>query len=114
VAAGRLRWRFEACALAVFLAFLVFYGALSAQYLLWPVPAALLMGERLSAPFALAATVALVGFYAALAPGVLWPADVEWLAPATARALWVAGTTATWLACAVWLGLLVRRGRRTA
>src|SRR5262249_8330841 len=71
VARRRLRWSPPQCALGVLLAFDVFYGALSAQYLLWPVPLAVLLRERWAAPHAVAATAALVGFYVLLAPGVL-------------------------------------------
>ena len=42
----RLRLALAEAALAVFLAFLVFYGAISAQYLLWPVPAGRAAGGR--------------------------------------------------------------------
>src|SRR4029079_72758 len=59
VARGWIRWRAEASALGVLLAFQVFYGALSAQYLLWPVPLAVLLGERFLFPHAAAATLAL-------------------------------------------------------
>jgi hypothetical protein len=109
-----LRWGREASALGVLLAFQVFYGALSAQYLLWPVPLALLLGERLTALHAAAATVALVGFYVLLAPGVLTPAEVPLMPAAVAQALWVGGTTLVWLVSAAWLIGLVRRARSVA
>jgi hypothetical protein len=111
VARGSIRWRVEASALGVLLAFQVFYGALSAQYLLWPVPFAVLLGERLLLPHAAVATLALVGFYVLLAPGVLTPADMPLLSPAVAERLWMAGTAALWLLTAAWLADLVRRGR---
>ncbi|HUG52756.1 MAG TPA: hypothetical protein VMR21_04120 [Vicinamibacteria bacterium] len=115
VAVGRgwLRWSAAACALAVLLAFQALYGALSAQYLLWPVPLALALGERLVPVHAVLAAVALVGFYVLLAPGVLTPAEAPLLAPALARLLWTAGTAGLWLLTVAWLGDLVRRGRRT-
>ena len=96
------------------LAFQVAYGALSAQYLLWPVPLAVLLGERLTAAHAAAATVALVGFYVLLAPGVLTPADMPLMSPRLAQALWMAGTALVWLISAAWLADLVRRGRSSA
>jgi hypothetical protein len=111
VATGRLRWRAETAALGVLLAFQVAYGALSAQYLLWPVPLAVFLGERLGAVHAAAATIALVGFYLFLAPGVLTPAETPLLAPHVAQLLWTAGTVLVWLASAAWLADLVRRGR---
>jgi hypothetical protein len=111
---GRLRWRAETSALAVLLAFQVAYGALSAQYLLWPVPLAVLLGERLTAIHAAAATMAMIGFYVLLAPGVLTPADMPLLSPRLAQALWMAGTAAVWVASAAWLADLVRRGRPRA
>ena len=113
-AARRLRWSLEASALAVLLAFQVFYGALSAQYLLWPVPLALLLGERLAALHAAAATVALLGFYVLLAPGVLTPAEAPLMPAAIAQGLWMAGTIAVWLVSAAWLAGLVRRARSVA
>ena len=114
VARGWVRWRLEASALAVLLAFQVFYGAQSAQYLLWPVPLGVLLGERFVTPHAVAATLALVGFYVLLAPGVLTPADLPLLGPASAEKLWMGGTAALWLVGAAWTADLVRRGRATA
>jgi hypothetical protein len=75
-------------ALLVFLAFLTFYGAISAQYLLWVVPFAALSFGRWATAHAVASTIALIGFYALLAPGVLTPAaePAEWAGP-----VWVAG-----------------------
>jgi hypothetical protein len=104
----------EASALGVLLAFQVVYGALSAQYLLWPVPLAVLLGERFVTMHAAAATFALVGFYFFLAPGVLTPADTPLLSAAVAERLWMAGTAALWLVCAAWTVDLVRRGRSAA
>jgi uncharacterized membrane protein len=112
--AGRGRWRPESCALAVLLAFQVFYGALSAQYLLWPVPLAVLAGERFTALHAGVATVALVGFYLFLAPGVLTPAEASPWSAALAQRLWMAGTAGLWLVSAAWLATLVARERAAA
>jgi drug/metabolite transporter (DMT)-like permease len=98
----------------VLLAFQVVYGALSAQYLLWPVPLAVLLGERFVLPHAAAATLALAGFYVLLAPGVLTPVETPPFSPAVAERLWMAGTAAVWLVCAVWTVDLLRRGRASA
>jgi len=114
VFSGRLRWGIAQSALGVVLAFEVFYGALSAQYLLWPVPLALMRGERLVPVHALVATAALVGFYLFLAPGVLTPADAPLMSAAAAERLWAIGTVALWLTSAAWLADLARRGRRAA
>lgn len=112
-AARRPRWRPESCALAVLLAFQVFYGALSAQYLLWPVPFAVLMGERFLSLHAVVATAALIGFYLFLAPGVLTPPESLIVSPALAQRLWMAGTVGLWLVSAAWCAdLLWRKGRR--
>jgi uncharacterized membrane protein len=111
VARGWIRWRAEASALGVLLAFQVVYGALSAQYLLWPVPLAVLLGERFLTVHAGVATLALVGFYFFLAPGVLTPADTPLLGAAVAERFWMVGTAALWLICAAWAVDLVRRGR---
>jgi glycosyl transferase family 87 len=112
-AARRLRCSPEAGALAVLLGFEVFYGAVSAQYLLWPVPLAVLLGERFVPLHAVVAAVALTGFYLFLAPGVLTPPESLIVSPALAQRLWAAGTVALWLVGAAWCADLVwREGRR--
>jgi hypothetical protein len=91
--------------LAVFLAFLVFYGSISAQYLLWPIPFG---ARRPGAPFvaySAATTLALVGFYLFLAPGVFFADEV---ARPTAW-LWVPGAAASLLTAAWWWAAVVRR-----
>ena len=95
--------------LAVFVAFQAFYGALSAQYLLWVVPLAVLRPDRWLAVHAAAATAALTGFYLFLAPGVLTaaPARVE-----TAGTLWVIGSAAALLAALGWVVALARETGR--
>jgi hypothetical protein len=111
-AARRLRCPPETCALAVLLAFQVLYGALSAQYLLWPVPLAVLLGERFVSLHAVVATAALTGFYLFLAPGVLTPPDSLIVSSAVAQRLWMAGTVGLWLVSAAWCAdLLWREGR---
>ena len=112
LARRRLRCHLTQACLVVFLAFLALYGALSAQYLLWVVPLAAFLDDRFSGPYAVAATLALVGFYVFLAPGVLYPADRQWLPPSAAGTLWVAGVGATWAITLVWLTALVRNGMR--
>jgi hypothetical protein len=94
----RARPPLDRVAVLVFLAFLTFYGALSAQYLLWVVPFAALSFGRLAAVHAAASTAALVGFYAFLAPGVLTPATepMAWAGP-----VWVVGVAAV-LAVGAW------------
>ena len=86
--------------LAVFVAFQAFYGALSAQYLLWVVPLAVLRPDRWLALHAAAATVGLVGFYLFLAPGVLTPAEAR-MEPA--GTVWVIGAAASLLVSIAWL-----------
>jgi Gpi18-like mannosyltransferase len=108
-AARRLRFSLDAAALAVFLAFLAFYGAVSAQYLLWVVPFGVLVPDRYAALHAAASTVALLGFYAFLAPGVLF--DAAGPAPG-AGVLWAVGTGAVLAASVAWLAVTVARGRR--
>jgi hypothetical protein len=101
----------RAC-LSVLLIFLVFYGALSAQYLLWVVPLGALVGGRPFALYSAAATAALVGFYAFLAPGVLWPEGASaGLARPGAGLLWVVGVGAVLAASAAWLVALFRPER---
>lgn len=97
--------------LAVFVAFQTFYGALSAQYLLWVVPLAVLRPDRWLALHGAAATVGLVGFYLFLAPGVLTPAEARADAAGT---LWVIGAAAVLLAAFGWVVALTRAtGRAT-
>jgi len=95
-------------ALAVFLAFLVFYGALSAQYLLWVVPLGLLRPDRNSLVYAIAATVALLGFYAFLAPDIVFGAAP--LPRTAAGVAWVAGVAAVLGIVLAWLASTLSRG----
>jgi uncharacterized membrane protein len=85
--------------LAVFVAFEAAYGALSAQYLLWVVPSAVLRNDRWHAAYTAAATTALVGFYLFLAPGVLTPAESRIDGAGVA---WVIGTVSSLLVCVAW------------
>jgi uncharacterized membrane protein len=111
VAARRLRFSLDVMALAVFLAFLTFYGAVSAQYLLWVVPFGVLVADRYAAVYAAASTMALLGFYAFLAPGVLFGAAGP--IPG-AGVLWAWGAGAVLAASAAWLVATVARGRGAA
>ena len=108
---GTLRLSPEQACLAVLLAFQVFYGSLSAQYLLWVVPLGVVRPGRGFAAHAVAATAGLVGFYLFLAPGVLLPGPLEGASAQWAGRLWVAGVGATLAASAVWLGSVLREGR---
>jgi hypothetical protein len=105
----RLRLDLAEAALGVFLAFLVFYGALSAQYLLWPVVLGLRRVDRDFVVYGVLATIALLGFYPFLAPGVLFPRGAAPMARAAFGALWVVGAASVLLASAAWLWTLVRR-----
>ena len=101
---GRLGFDLPRACLTALLAFLVFYGALSAQYLLWVVPLGALLGGRAFTAYSAAATVALVAFYAFLAPGVLWPGGaVPWFEGPVAGGVWVAGVAAVLASSAAWL-----------
>jgi len=111
IRSGRLRLAAERSCLAVVLAFLTFYGLLSAQYLLWAVPLGLLRPGRHGAAYATAATAGLVGFYLFLAPGVLWPEPLGGVALERAGRLWVLGLAATLGASAAWLVATLREGR---
>jgi hypothetical protein len=97
--------------LALFAAFQAFYGALSAQYLLWVVPLAVLRPDRWLALHGVAATVGLVGFYLFLAPGVLTPAETR---ADGAGALWVTGAAAVLLVAVAWAVALARPGEASA
>jgi Gpi18-like mannosyltransferase len=111
VAARRLRLSLDAMALIVFLAFLTFYGALSAQYLLWVVPFGVLVPDRYAVLHAVASTLALLGFYPFLAPGVLFEAAGP--IPG-AGVVWALGTGALLVASALWLTVSAARGRQAA
>ncbi len=107
VLSGRLRLSVERASLAVVLAFLTLYGLLSAQYLLWAVPLAVLRPDRYFFAYGATATTALVGFYLFLAPGVLWPRPLAPLPALWSGHLWVAGLVACFAASLVsWLALL--------
>jgi hypothetical protein len=109
-ARGRLKLSLEEAALAVYLVFLVFYGAISAQYLLWPVP----LGARRNGAgflaYTAAATAALGGFYAFLAPGIFFADEVA----RPTGALWALGSAAVLVASALWLVATVRHGMADA
>jgi hypothetical protein len=113
-ATRRLRWTLPQAALATFLAFLTFYGAISAQYLLWPIPLGALLPGLWFALYSVTATAALVGFYLYLAPGVLTAGGPGPLGPHAAGVLWACGAVAVLVAGAAWLADLVRRGRAPA
>jgi hypothetical protein len=85
-------------ALLVFLLFDVLYGAVSAQYVLWPVPFGALHPGRLLAAHATAATAALVAFYLFLAPGVLTAGP----AMDSAGPVWVAGLASLLAVSVLW------------
>jgi len=97
----------RAC-LVMMVAFCVLYGALSAQYLLWPVVLGVVRPTRPFALYTAAATAGLVGFYLFLAPGVLVASHLTGDAAAHAGRLWVLGAGATLAVSAAWLFRLVR------
>jgi hypothetical protein len=109
LALRRVRWTPVEASLAVLLAFLVFYGNLSAQYLLWVVPLGAMVFDRFAAVHAVVSTMALVGLYSFLAPAILYP-SAALVARPSAGALWVVGTGSVLLASAAWLADLVVRG----
>jgi hypothetical protein len=114
MATRKLRWTPPQATLAVFLAFLTFYGAISAQYLLWPVPFGALLPSLWFGIYTAAATAALAGFYLFLAPGVLTAGGTAPLGPHGAGVVWACCAAAVLLAGAAWLVALVRRGRAPA
>ncbi len=114
VATRRLRLTLPEVTLAVFLAFIVFYGAISAQYLVWPVPFGALLPGVGFALYSAAAVLALVGFYLFLAPGVLSAGGPGPLGPHLAGLVWACGAAAVLAASGAWLAALLRRGRGRA
>lgn len=114
IAARRVRWPLVEACLAALLAFLVFYGSVSAQYLLWVVPFGVWRPDRFAAVHGIVSTMALIGFYSFLAPGVLVPGPGALLARPQAGVLWVVGTGSVLLASAAWLGDVVARGAARA
>jgi len=112
MAARRVRWTPAEACLAVLLAFLVFYGSLSAQYLLWVVPFGAMRPDRFAAVHGIVSTMALFGLYSFLAPAILYPGpSAALIARPAAGALWVVGTGSVLLASAFWLADVVARGR---
>jgi hypothetical protein len=117
VYAGLLLWAWRrrrevglhAVVLAVLLAFLTFYGAISAQYLLWVVPLAVLAPGGAFIAYSIAATAALAGFYVFFYPELL-VADPSRLAGlrAAAGTAWLAGAAAVVVVSGLWLASLVR------
>lgn len=57
--------------LAVYLLFLTFYSGISAQYLVWILPFAVIERSKAIIPFSFSATVALLGFYLFFGPEIL-------------------------------------------
>lgn len=102
-----------ASCLAVILAFLGLYGAISAQYLLWAAPLGLLVLPRAwSLAYAAACAVALAGFYAATAPALLWGEGERWVSKPAATAVWRVGVAATEVVVLAGLARVVRDARR--
>lgn len=58
--------------LAVYLLFLGIYFGISAQYLSWILPLAILAREKMIIPFSIAGTLALLGFYTFFGPDILF------------------------------------------
>ena len=114
IASHRVRWPLAQACLAALLAFLVFYGSVSAQYLLWVVPFGVWFPDRFAAVHGIVSTMALVGLYSFLAPGILSPGPSAVFARPQAAVLWVVGTGAVLLASAAWLGDVMARGRALA
>jgi hypothetical protein len=109
---GRLRMSAAAASLLAILVFVTLYGLLSAQYLLWPVPLALVRPGRHATVYAAAATAGLVGFYLFLAPGVLLAEGLRAETLEWAGRLWVAGTAAVLLAGLASSAALLREGAK--
>jgi hypothetical protein len=103
----RLRLALHESCLAVLLLFLATYGAVSAQYLLWPVALGARRAGGFLAAYGVAATAGLLGFYAFLAPGVLFADQVA----RPTGTLWVAGAAAVLVVSAVWLVVTLARAR---
>lgn len=108
-ASGRVASTLEETTLAVFLGFQVLYGAVSAQYLLWVVPLGCLSPDLFLALHGGAATVALLGFYPFLAPGVLGEPPLSDAGRLLAGRAWVVGTAAVLIVGMLWLATLLRR-----
>ena len=97
----------ETACLLILLAFLVLYGALSAQYLLWVVPFGVLLPSRPFVAYGAVSAAALGAFYLFLAPAVLLPPGVA--RPAAAGALWAVAVSLQWLVTAAWGAFALRR-----
>jgi hypothetical protein len=97
-----------AACLAILLTFLVLYGALSAQYLLWVVPLGVLLPSRAFVVYGAVSAAALVAFYLFLAPAVLLPAGAG-VGRAAAGTVWALAVGAQWAATAAWWASALRR-----
>jgi hypothetical protein len=94
----------EQRAVLTYLLFLTVFTGLSAQYLSWLLPFAVLARDRRVFPYSLGATAALIGFYL-----VFWPAILlgRWNhfdgIQRQFGVFYLGGTTLAWLAAATWL-----------
>lgn len=90
------------------LLFYAIYGGVSGQYLVWVVPIAIAIRERLVIPFTVISAVALVAFYAMYHPGILagrHPSPI--VRSATVNAWYVAGNVGIVLLASVWSARIV-------
>lgn len=111
VVAGAPFFRPSSLGRALLLAPLLFYalyGGVSAQYLIWAVPIAIVCRDRSILPFSVAGTLAMISFYALYASGILfgrfpapaWPASgLLWL--------YAAGNVLVVLLSAIWATRIV-------
>jgi hypothetical protein len=86
-------------------------GGLSAQYLIWVLPFAIIERDRMSIWYSLIAGISLFGFYFTLYPEALIGLNAvpESIASA-ASTLWPRVTVILWATCAIWLYLRLKSG----
>lgn len=92
--------------LAIYLLFISLYFGISAQYLSWITPLAIMAREKLVTVYILSGTIALIGFYLYFGPDVLLGKLVRTMLPFENKYIYYYffGNLILWVICLMWLG----------
>ncbi len=94
--------------LCVYLLFLGFYFGISAQYLSWILPFAVLERHKMIIPFSLTGVVALLGFYMFFGPDILLgKLSITAVFQSKYMPVYVVGNLTLWITIILWLGKIV-------